>query len=218
MKHVLLFIGLSSASLFGLAQNAPGAAGKASADGSAPNSTSDTTKVQELVLREVYVIPTHIGHAQQQIVLTPKMPAQHLPEVLEANAASLDLRSRGLNDVQTDLSVRGSTFDQVHVVVDGIPFTDPQTGHHSAILPIPIEAIQEIRVLPSGGSYRYGPFAFAGVVELRSLDARSGRGYSASPNCSIWVEAGPLLHGLRRSLAQYRLCHLAGILEGRTKF
>ena len=180
MKHVLLFFGLSSATLFGLAQNAPGAAGKASAGGSVPNPTSDTTRVQELVLREVYVIPAHIGHATQTLVLKPLMPAQHAPEVMEANFASLDLRSRGLNDLQSDLSVRGSTFDQVHVVVDGIPFTDPQTGHHSAILPIPIEAIQEITVLPSGGSYRYGPFAFAGVVELRSLDARSGRGYASA--------------------------------------
>ncbi|MFN5087994.1 MAG: hypothetical protein ACK5EF_06455, partial [Bacteroidota bacterium] len=99
MKHMLLFLGLSGATLSGLAQNAPGAAGSASAS-ETPAKPADTAKVQELVLREVYVIPAHIGHAQQQIVLTPKMPAQHLPEVLEANAASLDVRSRGLNDVQ----------------------------------------------------------------------------------------------------------------------
>ncbi|MEY3101831.1 MAG: hypothetical protein RL558_108, partial [Bacteroidota bacterium] len=32
--------------------------------------------VQELVLREVYVIPAHIGHATQTLVLKPLMPAQ----------------------------------------------------------------------------------------------------------------------------------------------
>lgn len=132
------------------------------------------------ILPTIMVKTAHIGHATQTLVLKPLMPAQHATEIMESYFASLDLRSRGLNDLQSDLSVRGSTFDQVHVVVDGIPFTDPQTGHHSAILPIPIEAIQEITVLPSGGSYRYGPFAFAGVVELRSLDARSGRGYASA--------------------------------------
>ena len=145
----------------------------------AQTAANDTLKISQQ-LPTVEVEKVHIGHATQTLVLKPLMPAQHAPEVMEANFASLDLRSRGLNDLQSDLSVRGSTFDQVHVVVDCIPFTDPQTGHHSAILPIPIEAIQEIRVLPSGGSYRYGPFAFAGVVELRSLDARSGRGYASA--------------------------------------
>jgi len=179
MKHMLLFLGLSGATLSGLAQNAPGAAGSASAS-ETPAKPADTAKVQELVLREVYVIPAHIGHAQQQIVLTPKMPAQHLPEVLEANAASLDVRSRGLNDVQSDFSLRGSTFDQVHVVIDGVPYTDPQTGHHSGTLPVPMEAIQSVNVLPSGGSYRHGPFALAGVVEVTTVDVRSARGYASA--------------------------------------
>ena len=179
MKHMLLFLGLSGATLSGLAQNATGAAGSASAS-ETPAKPADTAKVQELVLREVYVIPAHIGHAQQQIVLSPKMPAQHLPEVLEANAASLDVRSRGLNDVQSDFSLRGSTFDQVHVVIDGVPYTDPQTGHHSGTLPVPMEAIQSVNVLPSGGSYRYGPFALAGVVEVTTVDVRSARGYASA--------------------------------------
>lgn len=179
MKHMLLFLGFAGASTYAAAQNAPGAsAGAPTGSSAAPQ--ADTAKVQELVLREVYVVPAHIGHAQQQIVLTPKMPAQHLPEVLEASAASLDVRSRGLNDVQTDFSLRGSTFDQVHVVVDGVPYTDPQTGHHTGTLPVPLEAIQSVNVLPSGGSYRYGPFGLAGVVELTTLDVRSARGYASA--------------------------------------
>lgn len=179
MKHMLLFLGLAGTSLHAAAQNAPGATGSAPLGGSTVKQ-ADTAKVKELVLREVYVVPAHIGHAQQQIVVTPKMPAQHLPEVLEANAASLDVRSRGLNDVQTDFSLRGSTFDQVHVVIDGVPYTDPQTGHHTGTLPVPVEAITSVNVLPSGGSYRYGPFALAGVVELATLDVRSARGYASA--------------------------------------
>lgn len=179
MKYMLLFLGFSGATLGGLAQNATGAVGSSSTS-SIKEKPADTAKIKELVLREVYVVPAHIGHAQQLIVVTPKMPAQHLPEVLEANAASIDVRSRGLNDVQTDFSLRGSTFDQVHVVIDGVPYTDPQTGHHTGTLPVPVEAITSVNVLPSGGSYRYGPFALAGVVELATLDVRSARGYASA--------------------------------------
>ena len=170
MRQILLGLGLIFMTLSGGAQNATGtAAGRAT--------SNDTTKVSELVLREVSVLPAQIGHSQQQLKLNALTPAQHLPEVLEANFASLDVRSRGLNDVQSDFSLRGSTFDQVHVLVDGVPYSDPQTGHHTGTLPVPVEAIQSVSVLPSGGSYRYGPFAFAGVIELTTLDVRSPRGY-----------------------------------------
>ncbi|MFM6960251.1 MAG: TonB-dependent receptor [Schleiferiaceae bacterium] len=168
MTRWTLFAGLA-ASLQGFGQSAPAA-------GAPPKDTLSS----EVRLNEVLVVPRPAGHTVHEVRLNPVMPVQHAPEAFEAYLSSLDVRSRGLNDVQSDLSVRGSTFDQVHVVVDGIPYSDPQTGHHSATLPVPVEAIEAVSVLPSGGSYRYGPFAFAGVLELTTIDAQSGRGYASA--------------------------------------
>ncbi|MFM6999321.1 MAG: TonB-dependent receptor, partial [Bacteroidota bacterium] len=168
MTRWILIAGLA-ASLQGVGQSIP----------AADASTKDTL-APVVRLYPVWVLPQPVGHAVQQLTLSPVQPVQHAPEAFEAYFTSLDVRNRGMNDVQSDFSVRGSTADQVHVVVDGIPYSDPQTGHHSATLPVPTEAIQSVSLLPSGGSYRYGPFAFAGVLELTTLDARSGRGYASA--------------------------------------
>ncbi|MDO7647885.1 MAG: Plug domain-containing protein, partial [Schleiferiaceae bacterium] len=50
----------------------------------------------------------------------------------------LDVRQRGHADVQSDLSIRGSSFDQVLILVNGVPYSDPQTGHHSMNIPVPL--------------------------------------------------------------------------------
>ena len=139
-----------------------------------------TKNVQLTVVEVVPPINSQVGHVVQVHKPSSANPVQHGPEAFEAFFASLDVRSRGINDVQSDLSMRGSTFDQVHVMVDGVPYTDPQTGHHSMNLPVPIEAVASAVALPSGGSYRFGPFAFAGVVELQTIDPRSSRGYASA--------------------------------------
>ena len=90
-----------------------------------------TKNVQLTVVEVVPPINSQVGHAVQVHKPSSANPVQHGPEAFEAFFASLDVRSRGINDVQSDLSMRGSTFDQVHVMVDGVPYTDPQTGHHS---------------------------------------------------------------------------------------
>ena len=139
-----------------------------------------TKNVQLTVVEVVPPINSQVGHVVQVHKPSSANHVQHGPEAFEAFFASLDVRSRGINDVQSDLSMRGSTFDQVHVMVDGVPYTDPQTWHHSMNLPVPIEAVASAVALPSGGSYRFGPFAFAGVVELQTIYPRSSRGYASA--------------------------------------
>ena len=43
--------------------------------------------------------------------------------------AGIDVRQRGTNGVQADLSIRGGSFDQILVLLNGVNNTDPQTGH-----------------------------------------------------------------------------------------
>ena len=51
----------------------------------------------------------------------------------------LDLRSRGGLGVQGDLSIRGGNYEQTLIMLDGVPMTDAQTGHHNLNLPLPQE-------------------------------------------------------------------------------
>ena len=83
---------------------------------------------------------------------------------LLARASVLDVQRRG--PAQADLSLRGSGFEQVLVLVDGVPVNDPQTGHHNLDLPITIDDIARIEILPGIASSIHGPGAFAGVVNI----------------------------------------------------
>ena len=80
--------------------------------------------------------------------------------------AGIDIRQRGANGVQADAGIRGSTFDQVLVLINGIKISDLQTGHHSLNLPIDIENIERIEVLKGPGARIFGQNAFAGAINI----------------------------------------------------
>ncbi len=79
---------------------------------------------------------------------------------------SLDLQSRAPAGVQTNLSIRGGTFGQTLVLLDGMRISDPQTGHHSLDLPAPLEAVERIELLKGAGSAYYGSDAVGGAVNI----------------------------------------------------
>jgi len=79
---------------------------------------------------------------------------------------AVDLRQRGPHNVQTDVSIRGGTFGQTLVLLDGMRLNDVQTGHHSMNLPLPLEAYERIEVLKGSGSAFYGSDAVGGVINF----------------------------------------------------
>ncbi|MFH1855709.1 MAG: TonB-dependent receptor [Candidatus Omnitrophota bacterium] len=78
----------------------------------------------------------------------------------------VDVKRRGPCGVQSDISIRGSSFEQVLILIDGVRMNDPQTAHHNMDLPIPMDSIERIEVLRGGGSCVYGAGAFGGVVNI----------------------------------------------------
>jgi iron complex outermembrane receptor protein len=79
--------------------------------------------------------------------------------------SSIDLRQRAPG-TQADLSIRGSSFGQTLVLVDGVRVNDAQSGHHNLDLPIPFESIDRIEVLHGSGSTLYGSDAVGGAVNF----------------------------------------------------
>jgi iron complex outermembrane receptor protein len=80
--------------------------------------------------------------------------------------SSIDLRQRGGNNIQTDVSVRGSTFGQTLVLLNGLRLNDVQSGHHNMDVPVPIESLDRVEVLKGAGSTLYGSDAVGGVVNF----------------------------------------------------
>lgn len=92
-------------------------------------------------------------------------PVNSVSELLDF-VQGLDAMQRGMFGTQTDLSIRGGTFEQVLVLVNGTRLSDPQTGHHLMNLPVQKSDIERIEVLLGGGSYIFGGSAFSGVVNI----------------------------------------------------
>jgi len=131
-------------------------------------------KAQQINLNTVEVQSTRIelnelDLPKQIIVITAEqiaqMPAQSISEVL-AYAASIDVRNRGVMDAQADISIRGGSFDQTLILVDGIKMNDPQTGHHAMNLSVAKSQIERIEIIPSGAARLYGAGAFAGAINI----------------------------------------------------
>jgi len=94
-----------------------------------------------------------------------QLPYQDWTEYLELSP-SVDFRQRAPADVQGDLSIRGSTFGQTLVLLNGLRMDDVQSAHHDMDLPLPSQSIGRIEILRGAGSTLYGSDAMAGSVNL----------------------------------------------------
>ncbi len=92
-------------------------------------------------------------------------PAATVEEMLES-IPSVDVRNRGADGVQADISIRGGTFDQALILINGVPYNDPQTGHHNMNLPFALEDVEKLEILLGPGSRILGPNSFSGAVNI----------------------------------------------------
>lgn len=90
----------------------------------------------------------------------------HTVQDLLAVLPGVGLTRRGGRGVQGDLNLRGGTFEQSVVLVNGIRVNNPQTGHHNLDLFIPLEAVDRVEILYGPGSAVHGPDAFGGAVNI----------------------------------------------------
>jgi len=96
-----------------------------------------------------------------------KLPVNNVIDALEY-VAGIDVRKRGIAGVQADVGIRGSTYEQTLVLLDGVRMNDPQTGHHNFDLPIAFEDIERIEIVKGPGAAQYGPSSNGGVINIVS--------------------------------------------------
>ena len=94
-----------------------------------------------------------------------KLPASSIDEVLQT-VTGVEIQSRNGFGVQADILMRGSTFTQVLILIDGMKMNDPLTGHFNGYIPVVKEEIERIEVLRGAASAIYGADAVGGVINI----------------------------------------------------
>lgn len=133
-----------------------------------PDSTK-TLPLGEVIIQENRLeLPFSQQNRNIQILdqsIIKNMPVRSVNELL-SYVSGLDVRQRGPQGVQTDVSIDGGTFDQTLVLINGIKVSDPQTGHNMMNLPINPDAIERIEVLRGSAARIYGINALTGAINI----------------------------------------------------
>lgn len=131
-------------------------------------------------------VPVPLAESPASVVVLPvqqQILALGSAQDLLRQDSSVFLEARGAGGGQADIVLRGGTFEQALVLLNGFRIDDSQSAHHNLDLPIPLDAMDSIEVLHGAGSTLHGADALSGVVDFltaaptaTSLRLRAGAG------------------------------------------
>ena len=155
--------------------------------------TGDTTAIQAAPVTGslAKTLPQEAPRAlvvigQEEVAQTA---ASSIADVLES-IPGVDVRARGPFGIQTDLSVRGGTFNQTALWVDGIRWSAPHTDHHLLNLPLDPEDITRVEVIRGGATSALGAGAMTGAVALTAGPSlQDGTSVIAETGTNNWARA-----------------------------
>lgn len=128
-------------------------------------------------------------------------PVQSINDLLKY-AAGVDVRQRGDMGVQTDISIRGGTFDQITILLNGINICDPQTGHNVADFPVELSEIERIEVLEGPAGRVYGTSSLVGAINIVTRTAKdSGAEVFADGGSYGYFNGGAIVSHVRNGLS-----------------
>lgn len=115
-------------------------------------------------------IPLTVKETGRNITVIPATDLKQLPftslDDLLQYLPGIEVQSRNLFGVQGDITMRGSTFTQVLILVDGMRLNDPLTGHFNNNIPITSSEIERIEILRGAAASMYGADAVGGVIHI----------------------------------------------------
>jgi iron complex outermembrane receptor protein len=105
-----------------------------------------------------------------------KLPVNSIDELIRF-LPGIEVQSRGPMGVQSNITIRGGTFQQVLIILDGIRLNDPLTGHFNSYFPISPSEIDHIEIMKGASSAIYGTEAVGGVVHIisKTFAAKTGK-------------------------------------------
>ena len=128
-------------------------------------------------------------------------PVQSINDLLKY-AAGVDVRQRGDMGVQTDISIRGGTFDQITILLNGINICDPQTGHNATDFPVELSEIERIEVLEGPAGRVYGTSSLVGAINIVTRTAKdSGAEVFADGGSYGYFKGGAIVSHVKNGLS-----------------
>jgi iron complex outermembrane receptor protein len=166
----LLVLGATLCSAQNLAPPAP--------EQDTPKAPSETL----VVLGTVSPIPLAESSRSVEIFpIEPNLLSVQTPLDLLRNDTSAFIEQRGAGGAQSDIVLRGGSFAQTLVLVNGFRVNDAQSAHHNLDLGIPLEAMESVQILEGAGSTLHGTDALSGVVDFTT---------AAPWHSSVFLRAG----------------------------
>lgn len=139
----------------------------------AQENTQKTDTLDEVIISSTRIdLPFSKNSRTIQLITAEDMKKAGVSNVADAlqQIAGIDIRRRGTNGTQADLYIRGGSFDQTLLLVDGIKVDDAQTGHHTMNLALPIEVIKRIEIIKGPAARIFGQNAFNGAINIITKD------------------------------------------------
>ena len=136
--------------------------------------TSNSAQVDSILVEEVEVRASSIPMSRAvsgrsvQIISEKELddiPGKTIEDALQS-IAGIHLNSRNRFGVQSDIGIRGSTFSQVLILIDGIRLNDPLTGHFNNNIPLALSEISRIEIVRGPGAASFGADAVGGMIHI----------------------------------------------------
>ena len=139
---------------------------------SAPHSPSQTprwTATSETMVVLGSATPVPLAESSSSVTILPLAQgrlALATPIDRLRSDPSVFIEQRGAGGAQDDIVLRGGSFEQTLILLNGFRIDDSQTAHHDLDLPIPLDAMHSIQVLHGAGSTLHGADALSGAVDF----------------------------------------------------
>ena len=160
--------------------------------------TDSALNKRQVELEEVSVTGTRapLTESQQARMVTvlsrqdiQAAPVQSVNDLLKQLVA-VDVRQRGPIGAQTDIGIRGSNYEQIAVLLNGINICDPQTGHNSFEFPVDLSDIERIEVLESPAGRVYGTSSLLGAINIVTKNGNPSATAKKTSPLNIRLEGG----------------------------
>ena len=122
-------------------------------------------------LDEIEVTASRVSTSTEPFRVVAQIPQEQIAALPVTNIAdilaylpNLDVRSRGVSQAQSDVTLRGGTADQVLILLNGIPLMDAQTGHYAMNIPVTPALIERIEILQNASLTTNG--ALTGAINI----------------------------------------------------
>lgn len=134
-----------------------------------PASSEETHQLEKIVVTPSRIRASSANSGRSVTTLdTPVLKESSWSAIQDVigNVGGIDIRRRAPEGVQSDINIRGATFEQNTAMIDGIKINDPQTGHHTMDLPLTSFDINSVEILKGPASSLYGANSFGGVINI----------------------------------------------------